>query len=170
MRNRIIAGVIVGLLLTVGLLLFKNLGGFNEVTFTTIDEPRLVLQGLTYEGTPQDDGVRDTFKRVGEEASRRGLPLFTLYYVEPAGKLDTMKVFVGIETEDALGGFEQHEFSADFGIVAHVNAHRLVMPGPNRVKSKMKAHLMGQGANEPFIYLDKIIDPDSVEVIGLINR
>ncbi|MCH7401040.1 hypothetical protein ACFOUP_01960 [Belliella kenyensis] len=170
MRNRIIVGAIVGSLLTIGIILFQNLGGFNEVTFTTLDEPSIVLHGLTFEGTPQDEQIRHTFEKVGGEASKRSLPLFTLYYVEPAGKLDTMKVFVGIEAQDSIPGFETYKFTADLGIVAHVNAHRLVMPGPNKVKSKIRTHLKNQGSKEPFLYLDKIIDTESVQVIGLINQ
>src|SRR5690606_7994324 len=89
---------IVGVLLLLALVVYVILGGFNRINIAIENRKNIHLLGLTYRGTPQDDGMVETFRRI--ESLVREFPeanIHTIYFTEPAGKLDTLQVFVGIE-------------------------------------------------------------------------
>lgn len=156
-------------LIGVGFLVFYNLGGFSDILVSQTDMGQLELSGIHFQGTPTQTELRDAFSRI--EAIQRNQPaafLYTLYYSEPAGKLDTMEVFVGVEkrfvSQDTL---QTLNLDASDVIVATVNAHRLVMPGPNKVKSEIQEYADLVSLPRPVIYLDKIISSEEIQVIGL---
>src|SRR5690554_65522 len=102
MKKSIIA-VVVGISVALGVGIYWWLGGFNSVEISIQDRNNLRLLGLTYRGTPQDEGMVDAFQKV-EELSKNypHSSLHTIYHTEPAGKLDTLQVFVGIEYLDSF--------------------------------------------------------------------
>ncbi len=170
MKKWIIVSFISLSLLSFGFYQFNKLGGFNEVELQLVNVDDLELQGMLYRGTPQDEALIATFKQVEQVATDQNLPMHTIYYSEPAGKLDTMEVFVGIALGHSIDGFISKTFEADRAILAKISAHRLVMPGPNKVKRKINQYAESQGLAEPYLYIDKIIGPEEVQVFGLIRK
>lgn len=157
-------------LVAVGLFQFNRLGGFNEIEVESLTSFDLKLQGLVYRGTPQNERLGQTFEQVVKLAKEESIPFYTIYFVEPAGKLDTMEVFVGVESDKILSHFEMKSFQSSQAVLAKINAHKFVMPGPNKVKSKMFEFSKKNKLNSPAIFIDKIISKDEVHVIGIIEN
>src|SRR5690554_2399929 len=149
---------------------YWQLGGFNPIGFTIEDCGGLTLIGLTYKGTPQDKGMVETFQRV--ESLIEIAPnthLHTLYYTEPAGKLDTLRVFVGMEYDERLervNDLEILNMACSQVIVADIQAHRMVMPVPDKVKKELEAFAKANGVVTQGIYIDKILRKDRVQVLA----
>lgn len=169
--KKLFAGIILIALIGVGFLVFYKLGGFTEIVVSQSDMGQLELSGIYFQGTPTQTELRDAFSRI--EAIQRNQPeafLYTLYYSEPAGKLDTMEVFVGVEkrfvSQDTL---QTLNLDASDVIVATISAHKFVMPGPNKVKSEIQEYADLVNLPRPVVYLDKIISSSEVQVIGLQN-
>ena len=162
--------VVVGVLVVFGVGIYWWLGGFNSVEMSIRDRNNVKLLGLTYRGTPQDEGMVGTFQKV--EQLLKNSPhssLHTIYYTEPAGKLDTLQVFVGIEWLDTFedkGDFEVKEISCSRVIVAEMDAHRLVMPTPKSVKAQIESFARENGLALQGVYVDQIIDRTRVNVIA----
>ncbi|MCH7399815.1 hypothetical protein MM236_17610 [Belliella sp. DSM 107340] len=164
-----IIGVVILLLVSAGFLLFSHLGGFNEVEMELIHPLDLEIHGVYYRGTPQDEQLSQAFEKVSRVAKASGIPLYTIYYIEPAGKLDTMEVFVGVESEAVYPEFESRKFEANGAVLAKISGHRFVMPGPNKVKKKIVDFAKQSGKNSPTVFIDKIISSDEVQVIAVIE-
>ena len=154
--------------------LYLALGGFNAIDFSIENRDNIRLLGLTYRGTPQDNSMMDTFKRV--ESLIEKYPkanLHTVYYTEPAGKLDTLQVFIGIEYRvypDLPEGMEEKNISCTKVLIADIKSHKWVMPTPQKVKEALEAYARKEGVKTQGIYVDKIIDKNQVKVIApLVN-
>lgn len=167
MKKWIIGIVIVLTLVLLGFIQFSRLGGFNEIKLESLASFDLRLQGVAYRGTPQDDGLAQAFDDVVKFASEKSIPFYTIYTTEPAGKLDTMEVFVGVEIGGVIPDFEIKSFSSSSIILAKIKAHKFVMPGPNKVKSKMIEFSKENKFKHPTVFIDKIISPNEVHVIGI---
>lgn len=168
--KKTVAGIIVLLLIASGFYLFKVLGGFNEINITKEDLGEIELVGIHYIGTPQDESLKNSFMKIEKLQKRNsGSILHTIYYVEPAGKLDTMEVFVGIEKKwlEDISGKEILSLDGHEAIVAEIKANRFVMPGPNKVKSKIEEFAKSNKMQNPNIFVDQILGPNHVRVIGI---
>ena len=163
-------GALLVLLLVSLPLTYWQLGGFNPINISVQEQAGMNLLGLTYRGTPQDPGMLGTFRQIEEVINKYpDSRLHTLYDIEPAGKLDTLEVFVGVEFKEEIN--EQEELSlrkieCSEVIVAEIEAHRLVMPSPEKVKSQIEAFAINQNLSTQGIYVDKIIDERRVQVIA----
>lgn len=167
--KKLFAGLIVLALIGVGFLVFYKLGGFSDIVVSQSDLGQLELSGIYFVGTPTQTELRDAFSRMEAIKNSQSEPhLYTLYYREPAGKMDTMEVFVGVEkrfvTNDTL---QTLTLDASEAIVATVQAHRFVMPGPNKVKTEIQEYADFASLPRPVIFVDQIISADEVHVIGL---
>jgi hypothetical protein len=168
--KKTIAGILILSIIAVGFYTFKALGGFNEIQISQKNLGKIELVGIHYRGTPQDESLKNSFVQIEKlQKENSGSILHTIYYIEPAGKLDTMEVFVGIERrwlEDITGkqilSLDGHE-----AIVAEIEANRFVMPGPNKVKSKIEEFAKSNNMPAPNVYVDQILGPEHVRVIGI---
>ncbi|UJP65273.1 hypothetical protein [Mongoliitalea daihaiensis] len=155
-------------LVSAGLVGFYQLGGFNpvEIEVRTLD---FTLSGTYYRGTPQDKRLTLAFKEIQkiQEANPEAL-LHTIYLVEPAGKLDTMEVYVGVNQDlpAFLGSWDQLNFTNKKFVVASIQGNRFVMPGPEKVKKKIRAFAQENNLELEDIFIDKIISPEHVEVMA----
>jgi hypothetical protein len=160
----------VGGLILLGVGIYWQLGGFNSIRFSIKEKQNIKLLGLTYRGTPQDEQLRVTFETIEKLLNKHPeATLHTIYYTEPAGKLDTLEAFVGIEYNglfELKDNLEILEFSCNQIIEADIQAHRLVMPSPNKVKDELEAFALNNGVTTQGIYVDKIIDKGHVKVIA----
>jgi hypothetical protein len=169
MKKKIIGGLLVFLFLG-GILLFYILGGFNPIEIETENLGEIELSGVHFKGRPQDEALQEAFQKI-EELKRLNpeATLHTIYYTEPAGKMDTMEVFVGLESKWVSYEEELKKISleAQKAIVATITAHRFVMPGPLKVKARLEAFAKNQGLPKPEIFVDQIIGPNEVKVIAV---
>jgi hypothetical protein len=169
MKKTSIAIIIVLLLFTLPFVYWR-LGGFNPIQVSIQDQSDMKLLGLIYRGTPQDPGMLGTFQRIEELTNRYPQSrLHTLYDIEPAGKLDTLEVFVGVEFLEEINEQEEltvREIRCSQIIVAEIEAHRLVMPSPEKVKSQIESFAASRNISTQGLYVDKLIDDRRVEVIA----
>lgn len=153
-----------------GIGIYWQLGGFNTIRFSIKEKQNIQLLGLSYRGTPQDEQLRVTFQTIEKLLNEHPkATLHTIYYTEPAGKLDTLEAFVGVEYDELFqlkDTLEIVELSCSQVIEADIQAHRLVMPSPSRVKSELEAFAMDNGVTTQGIYVDKIIDKGHVKVLA----
>lgn len=169
MKKTSIAVLITLLLFTLPLVYWK-LGGFKPITIHVENRENIRLLGLIYRGTPQDAGMLETFQQIeGVISKYPESRLHTIYYTEPAGKLDTLEVFVGVEYQEEIHERENLDLkviACSQVIVAVIEAHRLVMPSPEKVKAEIGAFAQNNNISTHRVYVDKIIDDRRVEVMS----
>lgn len=162
-------GLFITLLIIGGIILlaYALLGGFNDVEIRVVDCSEIRLIGIDYRGTPQDESLTVAFKKV-EDKRPKDNHLHTVYFVEPAGKRDTMHVFVGIEANGVSGveveGWDSLSFKCESAIVVGVEGHRFVMPNPEKIKNQISSYVKDHGLVLQGVFIDRIIERDKVEV------
>lgn len=147
-------------------------GGFKDIEVAKEDLGKIELVGIYYRGTPQDPGLKKAFEQMEEIANANPEAyLNTIYYIEPAGKLDTMEVFVCVEKKWAgeSSALTEKTFDGSSVIVANIQSHRFVMPGPQKVQKKIKEYAEENSLPKPDLYIDQIFSPSKVRVVGLKN-
>jgi hypothetical protein len=166
-------GVVLVFALALGLFFYYVSGGFNEIVVERKNLGQIKLSGIHFRGTPLDESLKDAFltietlAQVSEDAT-----LHTIYFLEPAGKMDTLEVFVGLESKWHYNqeGLTTVDFDGSSAIVASIKAHRFVMPGPEKVKNKIREFAKKNKLEEPDLFIDQIVDSDLVRVIGIQNK
>jgi len=170
MKKLLVFGVIAVLAFGIGYYFFVQLGGNNPIEVTLIDQSPETLAGKTFRGIPQDKKLEETFRSIETQQSLNpGSKIHTIYYIEPAGKLDTMEVFVGLNLPFASGDLESKSFSEKKYLLAKVTANKWVMPGPNKVKAKLEEFAQKNRLVLSGIFIDKIISESEVHVIAPIK-
>lgn len=166
-------GIFVGvaaLIFGVGYYYFIQLGGNNPIEITLIEENPETLAGKTFKGIPQDKKLEETFRAIETQQSLHpGSKIHTIYYIEPAGKLDTMEVFVGLDLPFASGELESKSFVETRYLLAKVKANKWVMPGPTKVKSALEDYAEKNKLSLSGTFIDKIIGESEVHVIAPIK-
>lgn len=167
------AAIIVAIIGLLGIGAFSYLGGFEKIPIQNQSLSTLKLYGLTYRGTPQDESLKETFEQVErlKEANPEAV-MHTIYYIEPAGKLDTMKVFVGLDQlGDTLGkDWEEKTIEAEQALIADLKVNKLVMPRPETVKEELKEFAADNGWELQGLFIDKLLSEDHVQVIAPIRK
>ncbi|ERM84774.1 hypothetical protein P872_23995 [Rhodonellum psychrophilum GCM71 = DSM 17998] len=172
MKKWIIGGFLL-FLIALGFYQFDRMGGFNEIVIDIQEIEAIDLTGIYFKGVPEDEAIGLAFQTMGDLQSKAsGSTLHTIYFVEPAGKRDTMEVFVGLEDRFILEseGFSKQSFPAGTSVVAHIEANRFVMPSPNKIKQKMEAFALENGLNKPKVFIDMLLGPDEVRVVAPIVK
>jgi hypothetical protein len=98
-----------------------------------------------------------------------GTQIHTIYYLEPAGKLDTLEVFVGLNLPFPPGDLESKSFSESRYLIATIKGNKWVMPGPDTVKGKLEQFAKEKNLSLSGIFIDKIISEEEVQVIAPIR-
>jgi len=164
------AGVILIIMLILagsGYFLFLSLGGNAKIEISLEENSPSTLTGKTYVGTPQDPKLGETFQEIEAlQALHPGSKIHTLYYVEPAGKLDTMKVFVGIDLAFPTSDLESLSFSESKYILAKIKGNKWLMPGPEKVKSEIVDFAQKKGLILSGVYVDRIVTESEIQVIA----
>ncbi|MCR9082919.1 MAG: hypothetical protein NXH89_10900, partial [Cyclobacteriaceae bacterium] len=101
---------------------------------------------------------------------RPGSFLHTIYEVEPAGKLDTMRVFVGLNQLLSGDDIQERVFSEKSYLLAKIKANKWVMPGPEKVKEKLWAFADSANLELSEFFIDKIVSENEVHVIAPIKN
>ncbi|HSI74954.1 MAG TPA: hypothetical protein VK957_03630 [Lunatimonas sp.] len=157
--------VLISMLIGLG---YAHLGGFNPIDLALVECTDLELVGVEYKGTPQDEMLARSFRNVEDtKLENPGALLHTIYYLEPAGKTDSMHVFVGIQRAAMRGSastLTEKKVSCTRAVVAKISAHRFVMPSPLRIKERIQEFASSEGVVLQEIFVDKLLDDSNVEV------
>jgi len=168
MKKRLLfLAIILTLLVGFGYWGFDRLGGNNPVIIELVEKKPENLIGKTFIGIPQDEKLATIFKEIQTLKSlKTGTFLHTIYESEPAGKLDTMKVFVGINQLLPEEGFELLTFEEERFLLATITGSSWVMPSPKTIKAKLEKYATDKHLIISGVYIDKIISEDKVQVIA----
>ncbi|WP_296699171.1 hypothetical protein [Algoriphagus sp.] len=172
MRKKIAIGALILLAITLGAYFgFDKLGGNNPIEITLINEKPYSLVGLSYRGTPQDPLLETTFKNVeAQKGLHLGSLLHTIYYSEPAGKLDTLEVFIGINQNLPIDNFEVMSFNENSYLLATITGSKWVMPNPTTVQEEIKQFASTNNLKLSGIFIDKIVSDSEVQVLAPIQN
>ncbi len=167
MKKLLIAAVILLILGLGGYLAYDQLGGNSPIALSMVTSSPETLAGKTFRGTPIEKGLEQAFRSIESLKSLHpGASVYTLYYIEPAGKLDTMEVFVGINLPFGAPGMESKKFNETRYILAQVKSNKWVMPGPNTIKEKIQDYAEANKLTLSGYYIDKIVSETEVHVIA----
>ncbi|WP_209329566.1 GyrI-like domain-containing protein [Lunatimonas salinarum] len=160
-RSVVIGGLV--LLFLVGV--YFLLGGFAPLEMELVSCGEFKLSGIHYRGTPQDAALGESFRKIEDViAENPGSVLHTIYEVEPAGKLDTLRVFVGTVLPEQVDSLELLAIPCKQAIIAKIRSHRFVMPSPLKVKSQIEAYAAQRGVTLSGVFIDVLHDSDEVTV------
>ncbi len=148
-------------------LTFDYLGGNRPVELSLEAKSPDTLTGQTFRGIPVNKGLEQLFEKIqSTQKMHPGAKLHTIYYTEPAGKLDTLEVFVGINLPFGTQDLEVKNFSETRYILAKVTGSKWVMPGPETIKEKIQAYAEANKLTLSGYYIDKIVSETEVHVIA----
>ncbi|WP_297335940.1 hypothetical protein [Algoriphagus sp.] len=169
-RKLITISLILIILGGIGFWLFDRMGGNNPVSISVVEKRPEPLSGIYFVGVPRDEALGKAFEAMeAQKTLHPGSALHTIYEIEPAGKLDTMRVFVGINALISADSLEFRQFQSSRYLLAKVNASKWVMPSPNTVKEKIKNFADSAKLTLSETYIDKIISEQEVHVIAPIK-
>lgn len=168
MRKKLgLVALFLALLISVGYWGFDKLGGNKPIAVQKIESNPESLAGRTYSGIPQDEKLALIFEEMEtQKGLHPGTFIHTIYEVEPAGKLDTMIVFVGINQALPLEDLEFKKFEEQSYLIAIITGSRWVMPGPDAVKETLENYARENELTLSGIFIDKIISDQEVHVIA----
>ena len=162
----ITSGILV-ILIIAGYAIFDFLGGNNPVKIELVEKKPETLTGRTFKGIPRDEQLAANFQELEAKKSLNpGSYLHTIYEVEPAGKHDTMVVFVGINKQLPLTDMESRSFPQSKYLRATIQSNRWVMPSPESIKEKLQVFARENQLELSGIFIDKIISDSEVQVIA----
>jgi hypothetical protein len=167
MKKLLIAASVLLLLGLGGYLIYDQLGGNLPVELSLESKSPATLSGKTFRGTPLDKGLEQLFQTIQSTQNLHpGTQLHTIYYTEPAGKLDTLEVFAGINLPFGGPDLELKEFSESRYILAKVTGSKWVMASPETIKEKIQDYATANNLTLSGYFIDKIISDTEVHVIA----
>jgi hypothetical protein len=167
MKKLLIAAIVLLILGLGGYLAFDQLGGNRPVELSLEAKSPDALSGQTFRGTPVDKGLEQLFQKIQTtQKLHPGAKLHTIYYTEPAGKLDTLEVFAGINLPFGAPDLELKEFSESRYILAKVTGNKWVMPSPETIKEKIQGYAKANNLTLSGYFIDKIVSETEVHVIA----
>jgi hypothetical protein len=167
MKKLLIAAIVLLILGLGGYLAFDQLGGNRPVELSLEAKSPDALSGQTFRGTPVDKGLEQLFQKIqSTQKLHPGTKLHTIYYTEPAGKLDTLEVFAGVNLPFGAPDLELKEFSEGRYILAKVTGSKWGMPGPETIKEKIQEYAAANKLALSGYYIDKIVSETEVHVIA----
>ncbi|MEB2778262.1 hypothetical protein SYJ56_23325 [Algoriphagus sp. D3-2-R+10] len=166
----ILAIAALSVLAIVGYWGFQKLGGNAPIDIQLVENKPENLAGITYRGIPGNEELGKVFERMETQKGRHpGSYLHTIYEVEPAGKLDTMIVFVGINQTLPITDLEFRSFENGNYLLAKIKSNKWVMPSPDTVIEKLLEFAKENQLELSGVYIDKIISEEEVQVIAPIK-
>ena len=146
---------------------FQKLGGNAPIEIQLVKSKPESLAGITYRGTPGNEELGEIFRKMEtQKGLHPGSFLHTIYEVEPAGKLDTMIVFVGINQSLPISELEFRKFENSSYLLAKIQSNKWVMPNPSTVQKKLSEYAAENNLELSGEFIDKIISENEVQVIA----
>ncbi|MEB2781626.1 hypothetical protein [Algoriphagus persicinus] len=168
MKKKIVLAIAsLAILAFVGFWGFQKLGGNAPIDIQLIQSKPENLVGITYRGTPGNEELGKVFEKMEtQKGMHPGSYLHTIYEVEPAGKLDTMIVFVGINQNLPSTDLEFRTFDNSRYLLAKIKSNKWVMPSPETVKERLREFAQEKQLELSGVFIDKIISEEEVQVIA----
>jgi len=155
---------------TSGSLIFNYLGGNRPIELSLVTKSPDTLTGQTFRGIPLDKNLEELFQTIqGVQKLHPGTLLHTIYYVEPAGKLDTLEVFVGINLPFGTADLAIKKWSETRYILAKITGNKWIMPSPETIKEKIQDYAKANNLMLSGYYIDKIVSETEVHVLAPIR-
>ncbi len=151
------------------LIIYANLGGFKDIQVEKKELSEIRLKGKYFRGTPLDPELEKTFQEIQAESKNQSENSFyTIYILEPAGKTDTLHVFVGLEDLNLNypKNWDSLNFTKGVYLTASIESHPLVMPSPESVKEAIISFALQEELPKPLLFIEKIIAKNKVQVIA----
>ena len=160
--------LVIALVLSLGgYYFFDKMGGNTPIELEMVDQTPPTLSGKIFVGIPREESLGKTFQEIESlQSLHPGSKIHTIYYREPAGKLDTLEVFVGLDLPFAPEGLESKSFEEGRFILAKVKGNPWVMPGPEKVKAEIAAFAAQNQTTLTGIFIDKIVSESEVHVLA----
>jgi hypothetical protein len=161
------------LLILLAMVFYHQLGGFKSIVIEKKAFEELKLKGINFKGLPSDPALELAFKTVQDKANQDPFsPFYVIYHQEPAGKTDTLQVFVGLadDNKNTDPNWENLNFFQEAALFVELEIHPLVMPSPSKIKKELKKYAQSQQLliSEPFI--EKIQGKNKITVIAPISK
>jgi hypothetical protein len=169
MKKGLLIGIPIVILIGVGFYVFDDLGGFNPIELEVREISKIELTGIYYKGTPTNEKLGESFRTIENiQKNNPGSTIYTIYYIEPAGKRDTLEVFIGVEASFVMEtkGYTKKTVPAGQAIIATIQRHPLVMPSPGSVKTEIETYAVNNALPQPTLFIDRIVGPTEVQVIA----
>lgn len=137
--------IVLALLITMILILYNYLGGFNEPVLSYEPVEVYRMTGKNYSGRLDDPQVEILFNEMKAMKSDRGYqgPLVMVWFMEPEVQKDSVGLFIGIELLPGDAPPEELdliEIEMDGLIRATLSGHPSVLPAPSSVTEKIRAY------------------------------
>ena len=158
--------IVFALFLTLILVLYKHLGGFNEPLITFEPVRSYTFYGSHYRGEISGHRMEDLFTEMRDlkYKARYNGPLVMVWFDEPKTRNDSINVFIGIEilpAEPVPGHYDGLSIEMNGLIRAVMKGHASVLPVPSAIAEKIKDFAMTNNYQLQDILIDKYLS-DSV--------
>jgi hypothetical protein len=152
--------IILAIFFTIILIIYNQLGGFDEPEITYEPITEYVIAGKRFEGKISDPAMEDLFSEMRLLKQEKGYngPLVMIWYSEVKKRNDSVKVFIGIEVlpgEIAPEHLATTKIQMNGIIRAKINAHASVMPGPAKVLKRIRIYADKNNYELQDIIIDK---------------
>ena len=152
--------IVFALMFTGILIIYNQLGGFEEPEISYEPVMEYIIAGKRFEGKTSDPAMEGLFtemKLLKDEKRYKG-PIVVIWYKEAKKKNDPVKVFIGIEVlphEVAPEHLMTTTMQMNGIIRAKINAHASVMPSPAKVLKKIRMYAEENDYELQDIFFDK---------------
>jgi predicted transcriptional regulator YdeE len=159
--------LVLALIFTCILILYKYLGGFNEpeITYESINE--YIIGGKSYFGKVSDPAIESLFlemKALKLEKNQKG-PLVMVWFNEAKSKNDSVKIIIGLEMmpgEHIPDHLETIRIEMNGLVRAKIEGHASVLPSPSDVSHKIRAFADKYNYELQNLLIDKYLEESVV--------
>lgn len=148
------------LILTGVLIIYNQLGGFNEPEISLKAINKYQIAGKMYEGNIRDREWEELYVRIRSFKEKQGLQnsLAIIWYNSPEDEKGVVKAFVGLIWNDSIAvpeGFDIKDIVMQGLIRAELKGHALVMPSPKKIIKKIHLFAETKGLTLKNIIIDR---------------
>jgi len=135
---------LIGTLILTGILIVYNqLGGFNEPEISLVPVNKYIFAGKMYEGNIKDKEWEELYLNIRslKENKYPFSSLAIIWYNSPEDEEGEVKAFVGLIWNDSIAvpeSFDIKEIAMKGLVRAELKGHAFVVPNPNKVINKIR--------------------------------
>jgi len=158
--------IVLALIFTLFLVLYKHLGGFNEPAITFEPAKDYVFSGKSYMGEVTDPAVELLFSEMRKlklEGRYNG-PLVMIWFEEPETGDSPVSMFIGIEVlpnESMPENLDSIRIEMNGLVRASIKGHASVMPNPSSIVEQIRTFAGENNYELQDIVIDKYLS-DSI--------
>jgi hypothetical protein len=159
--------IIFALLFTTILILYNQLGGFNEPVISYESVKEYTIAGKQFKGRASDPAIENLFSEMKLLKQEKGYlgPLVMVWYKEENKQDEPIEVLIGIEIlpgETIPERLEPTYIQMNGVVRAEINAHASVMPSPENVLKEIRKFAETNDFMLQEIIIDKYLEESVV--------